>query len=103
VLDASFSPEGWCSVVRVFLRRAAAVVVLAFPVLVTAALDKPVSLQGVLAGKAFVAEVTGKRLDSKMDTLVSLQVVISVERLRALIALERPLCLRIRLSAMAVH
>jgi hypothetical protein len=34
--------------------------------------------------------VAGERLNSKMDPLVALQIVIAVEALRALVALERP-------------
>jgi hypothetical protein len=53
-----------------------------------AAFDKNVTLQGVLSGEALVAVGAWKRLDCQMNPLVSLQVVVAVEALRALIALE---------------
>lgn len=52
-------------------------------------LDEYVSLERVLSREALVAVVAGERLDSKMDPLMPLQVVVPVETLRALIALER--------------
>jgi hypothetical protein len=39
----------------------------------------------------------GERLYGKMDTFVALEIMISVEALRALIALERPIIVRLRL------
>jgi hypothetical protein len=47
-------------------------------------------LERVLAREALIAVIAGKRLDSKMDPLMPLQIVVSVEALRTLIALERP-------------
>ncbi len=39
----------------------------------------------------------GERLDGKMDALVTFEIVIPVETLRALIALERSIIVRLRL------
>lgn len=47
-------------------------------------------LQCILAREALVAVVARERLDSKMDPLVSLQIMISVETLWALVAFEWP-------------
>ena len=44
------------------------------------------NLQGVLAGKALVAVLAGERLDRKMNSLVTLQVMISMERLWTAVA-----------------
>ncbi len=46
-------------------------------------------LESILARKALVAVGAGKRLDREVNSLVSLQVVISIETLRTLIAFER--------------
>jgi len=46
-------------------------------------------LERILPREAFVAVIARERLDSKMDPLVPLQIVIPVEALGALIALER--------------
>ena len=51
-------------------------------------------LERVLSREALLAVVTPKRLDGQVDALVALQVVIAVESLRALVALEGPLRLR---------
>jgi hypothetical protein len=48
-------------------------------------------LQSILPGKAFTTKITRKRLDCQMNSLVSLEIMVSTERLNALIALERPL------------
>jgi len=47
----------------------------------------------------------GERLYGKMDTLVAFEIMISVEALRALIALERSIIVRLGLRGMraAVH
>ena len=46
-------------------------------------------LERILSREALVAVVAGEGLDSKMDPLVSLQIVVAVEALRALVTLER--------------
>lgn len=46
------------------------------------------NLEGILATEALVAVATGKRFDSEMNPLVSLEIVIAIEGLLALIALE---------------
>jgi hypothetical protein len=51
-------------------------------------------LECVLPRKALVAVVAGKRLDSQMYPLVSLQVVVPVEALWTLVAFERPIVCR---------
>ena len=48
-------------------------------------------LESILSREALVAVVAGERLDSKMNPLVALQIVVAVEALRALIAFERPI------------
>jgi hypothetical protein len=55
------------------------------------------NLQCILAGKTFIAMRTWKRLHRQMYALMSFQVVIPVEALRALITLERPVVGRPRL------
>lgn len=45
-------------------------------------------LEGILAGEALTAVVAGEGLDSQVNALMTLQVVIAAERLDALIALE---------------
>lgn len=45
-------------------------------------------LKSVLPRKALVAMVARKRLDGKMDSLVSLQIMVPVEALWALVTLE---------------
>ena len=45
-------------------------------------------LEGILPRKALVTPAAGIWFNSQMDALVSLEVVVSVERLRALITLE---------------
>lgn len=52
-------------------------------------LNQLMALQRILSRKLLVAAMTGIRLDSKMDPAVSLQVVIPVETLPALVALKR--------------
>lgn len=66
------------------------------PVL-AASFDQNMSLQCILAGKTFIAMRTWKRLHRQMYALMSFQVVIPVEALRALITLERPVVGRPRL------
>lgn len=62
-------------------------------------------LEGIFSGEALVAERAGERLHGQVDALMPLQVVVPVEGLRALIALERPVVLwRRRLTVVrAVH
>lgn len=55
-------------------------------------------LESVLPREALVAVSARVRLDRKMYALVTLQIVVSVEALRALVATERPVCLRVRLG-----
>ena len=50
--------------------------------------ERKTYLQSVLPAEALFAVAAWERLDSKVDPLVPLQVVVSVETLRALIALE---------------
>lgn len=59
-------------------------------------------LQSVLAGKAFVAVHARVWLDSQMDALMTLQVVVSVEALWALIALEWAIIVGRRVGLMRV-
>jgi len=61
-----------------------------------AALDENMSLQCVLAGETFVTVFARKRFNGQMDPLMSLEVVIAIETLRALITLERPIGRRSR-------
>lgn len=69
-----------------------------------ASLDKAMSLESILAGEALGAEVAGERLDSQMDSLVTLQVVVAAEGLHALVALEGTLRLSSGLvSVVTVH
>jgi hypothetical protein len=66
---------------------------LAFRVIIcsgfSTAFDEDMSLQGVLARETLVAVVTRERLNSKMYPLMPLQIVVPVEALRTLVALER--------------
>ena len=57
------------------------------------------NLEGIFSGETLITVVAREGLDSKMDSLVALQVVVPVEALRALVAFERPvlICCR-RLS-----
>lgn len=55
-----------------------------------ATLDEDVALERILPREALVAVSAGERLDCEVDALVPLKVVIAVEALRALVALERP-------------
>lgn len=48
-------------------------------------------LEGVFPGEALVAVSAREGLDGKMDALVSFQIVVAVEALRALVASERTL------------
>lgn len=68
-----------------------------------ASLDQFVALQGVLPGKALLAIVAGERLHGEMNAFVSLEVMVSVERLRANVAPERPVVLRLRRSIQVSH
>lgn len=55
-------------------------------------------LQCILAGEALVTVTTGEWLDRQMNALVPLEIVVAVEALRALIAFERSVVLRVWLS-----
>lgn len=50
-------------------------------------------LQRVFSGETLVAVATRERLDGKMDPLMPLQVVVSIEALWALVAAEWPIIL----------
>lgn len=45
-------------------------------------------LESILSGEALVAVIAGKRLHGQVNTLMTLEVVVSVEGLRAHVALE---------------
>lgn len=64
-------------------------------------------LERVFPRKALVAVIARERFDGKMDPLVSLQIMISIEALRTLITFERPImrwCLLRRIRPLlAVH
>jgi len=51
-------------------------------------------LEGVLTAEALVTVATRERFHRQMYTLVTLQIVVTAEALRALVALERPIRLR---------
>ena len=60
-------------------------------------------LQGVFSREALITMGAGKRLDCQVDSLVSFQVVVSIEALRTLIALEWPVvrsCLLVRVVSL---
>lgn len=59
-------------------------------------------LESVLARKGLAAKVAGKRLDSQVNALVTLQVVVAAKRLDALVALEGALRLRRRRRVVSV-
>lgn len=61
-------------------------------------------LQRILPREALLAVPARERLHRQMDPLMSLQIMIPVEALRTLIALERPIVLLLRLAGVAhVH
>ena len=60
-------------------------------------------LESILPTETLVAVVTRKWLYSQMYPLMPLEVVVSVERLRALVALEGPLIHGLILLTMPVH
>lgn len=65
---------------------------------------KLTNLQRISSGKALLAITARERLHSQMDPLMALQIMISIERLRALIASEGSLALLLLLSRMvSVH
>lgn len=49
------------------------------------------NLESIFSGEAFVTESARKRFNRQVNSFVSFQIVIAIEALRALIALERPL------------
>lgn len=55
----------------------------------TTSLDQPMSSESILARELLATLITGERLDGKMYTLVSFQVVITIEALNTLITFER--------------
>lgn len=57
------------------------------------ALNKTVTLEGVLAAKALLTVIARERLDCKMYALVPLEVVVPAKALWALVTLEGPLLL----------
>ena len=59
-------------------------------------------LECIFPRKALFAMTTRKRLDREMDPFMSFQVVVSVEALRTLIALERPVVV-VRLLRIPIH
>jgi hypothetical protein len=59
-------------------------------------------LQSILAGETLVTMTARERLNRQMDALMALQVVIAVEALWALIALEGTVIMRRLLSLMRV-
>ena len=68
-----------------------------------AALDKNVALQGVFSREALVTVGAWKRLDCQVDPLVSFQVVVPIEALGTLVALEWPVvrsCLLVRVVSL---
>lgn len=66
---------------------------------------KSTNLQSVLAREALLAVAARERLHRQVDALVALQVVVPVEALGALVALERTvvLLLLLLLAVVAVH
>jgi len=60
-------------------------------------------LQSVLPAEALVTVSAGEGLDSQVDPLVPLEVVVPVEALRALVTLEGPLSLRHRVVLRVVE
>ena len=72
-----------------------------------AAFDKNVTLESILSGKALVAVSAREGFDSQVDALVTLEVVVSVEALRALVAAEWSVGLRVvlwhRVSVQLLH
>lgn len=60
-------------------------------------------LEGILAGEALGAEGARERLDSQMDALVALEIVVAAERLNTLIALEGSFRLGLGLAVLAIH
>lgn len=59
-------------------------------------------LQGVLAGKTFIAPRAREWLHSQMDALMTLQVVVAVETLWALVTLEGTIVVRSLVSLVRV-
>jgi len=67
-------------------------------------LHQDMSLQCIFPGKALLAMSTGEWLHCQMDPLMSLQIVITIERLWTLVTFERSVILLLLLSRMvAVH
>lgn len=64
-------------------------------------------LESILSGKALVTVSAGERLDSQVYALVTLEIVVSVEALRALITTEWSVGLRVvlghRVSVQLLH
>jgi len=60
-----------------------------------ASFDEDMSLKSILSRKALVAVTAWERLDGQMDSLVSLEIVVAVEALGALVASEWSIVRRI--------
>lgn len=60
-------------------------------------------LQSILPREAFATECARKGLDSQVNSLMSLQIMVTTERLDTLVALERSLRMRRLLLSMLVH
>lgn len=69
----------------------------------TATFDEYMPLEGILSRKALVAMGAGERFHCQMNTLVAFQIMVSVEALRALIALEWPIIGGLLLRRVAKH
>jgi hypothetical protein len=82
----------WQSRGKVNLRR-----VRVIRALLSASLDQDMPLESILSGERLVTVFARERLDREMDALVTLEIVIAVEGLRALITLERALVLLVAL------
>lgn len=65
-------------------------------------INRETNLERVFAGEALVAMATRKGLHSQVNALMSLEIVISVEALRTLVASEWSVVLRIGLLMMAI-
>lgn len=61
------------------------------------------NLQRILPRESLFTKGTRKRLDSQMNLLVSFQVVVPVEALGTLVALEGPVLVCLRLVRVAIH
>jgi hypothetical protein len=69
----------------------------------TASFNKSMTLESIFSAKTLVTVVTRERLDSKMYTLVSLQVVVTAEALWALITLKWTVLRRVMMAMVVMH